>query len=252
MFSIVFPIAPNRLELFKNSKKIYDSYPQDKEFIILTLHFNEVEKYLIDNNLTKNVTLIEYNLDIFTNPSMALNIGVRNSKYNHIIITSPEVMPKTNVLPQLETLLGNNVICQVFDQSADGREFSLVNKNHRGHDPSMYFLAMFNKSDVEAINGWDEEFMKGYAIEDIDFGGRWIRAGLPFEVREDIQAVHQYHPRSETIHNGEAINAQLFYDNRDNNVIYCKNGLITDNIIKDSPIYKNKYILRTHIWNITD
>lgn len=240
MFSIVFPIAPNRLELFKNSKRVYDSYPQSKEFVILTLHFDEVEKYLIDNDLTKDVTLIEYDLDVFTNPAMALNIGVRNAEYSHIIITSPEVMPKTNVLPQLETLLGSNVICQVFDQSEGGQEYSLVSTKHRGHDPSMYFLAMFNKADIETINGWDEEFMKGYAIEDVDFGGRWMRAGLPFIVRDDIQAVHQYHPRSETVHNGEAINAQLFYDNRDNNVIYCEHGIAADN--------KNKSILRTRTW----
>lgn len=248
MFSIVFPIAPSRLDLFKNTKAIYDSYPQIKEFIIMTLHFDEVEKYLIDNNLTKDVTLIEYNLDLFTNPSMALNIGVRNANYDHIIITSPEVIPKTNVLPQLEPLIGNNIVCQVFDQHTDGSEHSLVNKNHRGENPGMYFLAMFNKSDIEKINGWDEGFMKGYAIEDIDFGGRWVRAGLPFEVREDIQAVHQYHPRTETVNNGEAINAQLFYDNRDNNVTYCQNGLATDDIKKDNPLYKEKYVLRTRIW----
>lgn len=248
MFSIVFPIALNRLELFKNSKNIYDKYPQQKEFVILTLDFDKVEAFLIDNNLTKDVTLIEYDLAKFTNPALAFNIGVRNAKYNQIIITSPEVKPKTNVLPQLETLLGHNVICQVFDQSAGGQEYSLVNKNHRGHDPSMYFLAMFNKSDIEAINGWDENFMLGYAIEDVDFGARWMRAGLPFEVREDIQAVHQYHPRSETINNGEAINAQLFYDNRDNNVIYCQNGLVADDIDKNNPLYKTKRILRTHIW----
>lgn len=248
MFSIVFPIAPSRLSLFKNTKTMYDSYPQVKEFIILTLHFDEVEKYLIDNGLTKNVTLIEYDLDVFTNPAMALNIGVRNSNYDHIIITSPEVMPKTNVLPQLETILGKNVVCQVFDQSEDGREYSLVNNNHRGQDPSMYFLAMFNKSDIETINGWDEGFMKGYAIEDVDFGGRWMRAGLPFEVREDIQAIHQYHRRSETINNGEAINAQLFYDNRDNNIIYCEHGLVSNGIDKSNPKYKSYKVLRTHIW----
>lgn len=248
MFSVIFPIAPNRLELFRNSKRVYDSYPQQKEFIIMTLHFDEVEKFLIDNDLTKDVTLIEYDLDKFTNPSMALNIGVRNANYSHIIVTSPEVMPKTNVMPQLETVLGKNIVCQVFDKSAGGQEYSLVNNNHRGHDPSMYFLAMFNKADIEQINGWDEGFMRGYSIEDVDFGGRWVRAGLPFEVREDIQAVHQYHPRSETINNGEAINAQLFYDNRDNNVIVCQDGLVKDNLKASDADYAKYKVLRTHSW----
>jgi predicted glycosyltransferase involved in capsule biosynthesis len=70
---------------------------------------------------------------------------------------------------------------------------SLVHKGFRDMTPAMYFLAMFNKRDIEAINGWDEAFMQGYAYEDDDFGQRWVRAGLPFQLREDIQGVHQYH-----------------------------------------------------------
>jgi GT2 family glycosyltransferase len=91
----------------------------------------------------------------------------------------------------------------------------------------MYFLAMFNKSDIEKINCWDEEFMKGYAYEDNDFGARWVRAGIPFEIVEEIKGFHQYHPRSETIHGGMVINQQHFYDNTDNNITYCKNGINT-------------------------
>lgn len=230
MFSIITPISPSRLDQFKNTKRRYDEFKQVKEFLVITIQPEEVEKYMTEHNLMKDVRIIPYQLEVFTNPSMALNIGVRESKYSNLIITSPEVLPKTNVLDQLEQKIGSNVICQVFDQDSKGQweQYSLVNKSHRGQDPSMYFLAMFNKPDVEKINGWDEDFMKGYAIEDVDFGGRWVRAGLPFEIDEDIQAIHQYHPRSETIPNGEAINAQLFYDNRDNGVTYCKNGIIKE------------------------
>lgn len=227
MFSIIMPIDPNRLEQFNNTKRKYDEFPQEKEFLLITRHPNEIEDYLVSNNLMRDVRIIPYELEVFTNPSMAFNIGVRESKYNQIIITSPEVIPKTNVLPQLAEKIGKNVICQVFDQDAQGRweQYSLVNTKHRGNDPSFYFLAMYNKADIISINGWDEDFMQGYACDDIDFGGRWMRAGLPFEVADEIQAMHQYHPRSETVHNGEAINAALFYKNRDNNVTYCLNGL---------------------------
>lgn len=227
MFSIITPIAPSRLEQFRNTKKKYDEFPQEKEFLVVTIHQEEVEKYLIENGLMNDVRIIPYHLEVFTNPAVALNIGVKEAKFDNIIITSPEVLPITNVLEQLEKKIGKNVVCQVFDQNKNGawKQFSLVNTEHRGENPGMYFLAMFNKSDILAINGWDEDFMQGYACEDIDFGGRWVRAGLPFEVDNDIKAMHQYHPRSETVHNGEAINAQLFYNNRDNGVTYCKNGI---------------------------
>jgi GT2 family glycosyltransferase len=227
MFSIIMPIDTNRLEQFTITKREYDKMPQVKEFIMPTRSFKEVAQYLDDNALWKDVKLVKYTHKLGFNPSKALNLGVRNAKYDQIIITSPEVKPLTDVLGQLEGFIGRNVVCQVFDAKGDGTEgISLVNKNFRGDNPGMYFLAMFNRSDIEKINGWDEEFMKGYAYEDNDFGERWKRAGLPFEVVDEIRGFHQYHPRSETIPGGMVKNQQHFYNNTDNNITYCKNGLL--------------------------
>ncbi len=222
-FSIVMPMDTNRLEQFAVTKRLYDSMPQKKEFIIPTR--SDLHEYLMTNGLLKDVRLIPYETEHGFNPSMALNIGVREAKYDHIVITSPEVKPSTDVLQQFEDSLGKNIICEVADQSAEGNLTILVSEFYRSETPAMYFLALFNKSDIEKINGWDEDFMKGYAYEDDDFGARWKRAGLAFEVREDIKAVHQFHPRSETIPGGLVTNQQKYYDNTDNNITYCVNGL---------------------------
>jgi GT2 family glycosyltransferase len=228
MYSIVAPIDTNRLEQFTVTKRLYDAMPQVKEFIMPTRSYDKVLEYLTANDLMKDVKLIPYTHELGFNPSKALNIGVRNAKYDQIIITSPEVKPVNNVLEQLQGFIGKNVVCQVSDTNADGQETQiLVSKIFRADNPGMYFLAMFNKSDIEKINGWDEDFMKGYAYEDNDFGARWVRAGLPFEINEEIKGIHQYHPRSETIPNGAAVNNQKFMDNTDNNITYCKNGLNT-------------------------
>ena len=226
MYSIVMPIDTNRLEQFKKTKLAYDKMPQVKEFIMPTRSFKAVAEYFQENKLWKDVKLVKYTHKLGFNPSKALNLGVRNAKYDQIIITSPEVMPITDVLRQLEGFVGKNVVCQVYDANEDGSQGqSLVNKIFRADDPGMYFLAMFNRSDLEKINGWDEDFMLGYAYEDNDFGARWVRAGLPFEVNEEIKALHQYHPRSETIPGGLVKNNQKFMSNTDNNITYCKNGL---------------------------
>lgn len=217
----------DRLEQFKNTKRAYDTMKQKKEYIIPTRKEFQVAKYLDDNKLMKDVRIIPYTIDHpGFNVSKALNIGVRNAKYDHIVITSPEVKPMTDVLAQFEESLGKNIICEVSDQDVDGNLTILVSSTYRGETPAMYFLALFNKSDIEAINGWDEEFMKGYAYEDNDFGDRWVRAGLPFEIREDIKAVHQYHPRSETIPGGTNINYLKHQENNNNNIVRCKNGLV--------------------------
>lgn len=229
MFTIIAPIDSNRLEQFKNTKLAYDKMKQKKEFILPTRSYEKVREYLEQNDLLKDIKLIPYEHKLGFNPSKALNIGVRNAEYDQIIITSPEVLPTTDVLTQLEELIGKNVVCQVWDQDENGKvTASLVHAGYRSDDPGMYFLAMFNKYDIEKINGWDEEFMKGYAYEDNDFGERWVRAGLPFELHEEITGIHQYHPRSETIPSGAQINHAKYQENTNNGVTYCKNGLKRD------------------------
>lgn len=215
----------NRLEQFKKTKEAYDAMPQEKEFLIPTRTQFAVGDFLKLHNLEKDVRIIPYQHDDGFNPSRAFNMGVRESKYNNIIITSPEVKPTSNVLEQLSDCLGQNIVCEVWDEAEDGRKTLLVNSIHRSDTPAMYFLAMFNKKDIEKINGWDEDFMKGYAYEDNDFGERWRRAGLTYSFRDDITALHQYHPRSETKRNGMAINKMKFDENNDKGVIKCKNGL---------------------------
>ena len=225
MFSIIAPLDPIRLKQFKVTKLAYDSMDFKKEFIIPTRNESEVHNYLARNRLLKDVKLIPYKIDVGFNVSKALNLGVNNAAYGNIIITSPEVKPVTDVLEQLSHFLDKNVICNVDDQDEHGNLSNLVSSEFRSETPAMYFLGMFKKEDIEAINGWDEEFMKGYAYEDNDFGDRWVRAGLTFEVHDEIKGVHQYHPRSETLRGGTAINMQHYHDNIDNGVIKCKNGL---------------------------
>jgi hypothetical protein len=199
--------------------------PKDTEFIILT-RSKEVTDFVESSKFAKYCYVIMYDFSPGYNPALALNLGVRTAKYNDIIVTSPEVIPLTNVLKQLESFRGQNVICQVFDESSPKHiSISLVNSGFRSADPGMYFLGMFQRSDLEKINGWDEDFMKGYAWEDSDFGRRWNRAGLRFVMRDDIQAVHQFHERPETIPGGYSTNKLKYDYNNDNLVIRCKNGL---------------------------
>lgn len=215
----------NRLRQFKVTKEVYDEMPQKKEYIIPTREEAKIRAYLQKFSNMKDVRLIPYTVEVGFNPSKAFNIGVREAKFDNIIITSPEVKPSTDVLEQLSHLLDKNVICNVDDQDEHGNLSNLVSSTFRSETPYMYFLAMFRKEDIKTINGWDEEFMRGYAYEDNDFGDRWVRAGLPFEVHDEIKALHQYHPRGETIKGGMAINMQTYHDNTDKGITKCMNGL---------------------------
>lgn len=226
-FSIIMPMDTNRLPLWKKTMAKYEEFgiPETTEFIIPTRSKAVVDEVAL-SPWAKQCKTVLYTHELGYNPSKALNLGVLNSKHEQIIITSPEVMPTTNVLRQLNESLSSNIVCEVWDEDVNGNlAYSLVNKNFRGDHPGMYFLAMFQKKDIEAINGWDEEFMKGYAWEDPDFGFRWNRAKLPFVVREDILARHQYHERPETIPGGFTINQLQMERNNKEGVIKPKNGL---------------------------
>jgi hypothetical protein len=226
MFSIIAPIDTNRLEQFKRSKEVYDTMPQTKEFLMPTRSFEEVHEYFVKNRMMRDVKLIPYTHEIGFNPAKALNIGVREANYDQIIITSPEVKPAADVLDKLQECIGQNVICEVAqEKDPDGDLEVLVTDGYRSETPAMYFLAMFNKKDIEVINGWDEDFMKGYAFEDNDFGDRWVRAKLPFIVRSDIRATHLWHPRAETIPGGLSVNEAKYKWNNEHGIIECKNGL---------------------------
>ena len=143
MFSIITPLDTNRLEQFKITKQAYDAMPQKKEFLIPTREIEKVDAYLTKHRLLRNVEFIPYEHERGFNCSKALNLGVRNAAYDHIVITSPEVKPTTDVLGQFKQELGKNLICQVWDENDSGKVMaSLVHKGYRDDTPAMYFLAL--------------------------------------------------------------------------------------------------------------
>lgn len=223
MINIVMPCEQNRKDLLLNTLEAYEKLCniEEAEFLIITRTIKNLN-WIPQNIKAKLITYTHEGTDF--NPSKALNIGIKNSTSEKIIITCPEVKPITNIIEQLKE--ENNVVCQVFDETATGdKTRSLVNTKYRSGTPSMYFLAQFLKTNLETINGWDEDFMKGYAWEDDDFGTRFIREGLTFNVRDDIQAIHQYHPRERGGGKGWSTNhLQLNYNN-DNKITRPLNGL---------------------------
>lgn len=230
MFSIVAPLDDDRFDLFAETKRAYDRMPQRKEIILPTRRITQVIDYLAEHRLDRDVSVIPYTYTSGFNPAMALNIGVRAARYETIIITCPEVRPQPDVLDKLSAKIGRNVVCQVWAHDEHGqRTMSLVNSSYRAETPGFYFLAMYNRTDIETINAWDEEFMRGHSHEDADFGARWVRAGLPFEIDDDIQADHLYHPpHGELVAGANDINEAIYRENTRLGITRCKHGLIDE------------------------
>lgn len=220
--SFVFPCDRDRVPLLL---KTLDKYKQfgnldGAEFIIptRTLETKDV------NISSIHIRVIPYSWNAEFNPSMALNIGVKAASFENVIIGSPEVIPLSDVVGELRKLERGNYVCQVYDiNEKDERTISLVNKQMRGENPGMYFLALFRKEDILAINGWDEDFMGGCGWEDNDFGERFVRSGAKFEILEYIQAEHQYHQR---IYLNLLRNKAICEKNRAEGIAKCRNGIV--------------------------
>lgn len=230
MFSIIMPMDADRFPQFHRTKLAYDAMPQEKQFVIVTRRMREVSQYIQDHRLSKEVHIVPYTYDGGFNPAMALNIGVSHALFPNIIITCPEILPQPDVLDKLTYWQGENVVCQVYNQDEQGnRIMSLVNSTYRHETPGFYFLAMYNRQDIEKINGWDEQFMQGHSHEDEDFGNRWVRAGLPFSIADDIVGDHQYHPpHGELVPGANEINMAILAENNRLGVTRCVHGLVDE------------------------
>ena len=242
--SVVVPIENNRVELLLKSLSEYNKLNDlsDIEFVFVTRTIDEEDLHIVLSNFKNfEYKIIRYDISKsvwwrskYFNPAMALNLGVKNSSAEYVIITSPEVMPLSPVISQFKNVLGQNCVAKVFDEcgagkSVEGSKWSvLVDSSFRCDTPAMYFLTLFNKCDILKINGWDERFLGGYAWEDSDFGERWNRMGIKFIVRDDIVGLHQFHERHSQDSIGWKMNKKLFDDNRISGLIKTPYGIVKE------------------------
>ncbi|NUQ66109.1 MAG: hypothetical protein HUU20_26910 [Pirellulales bacterium] len=226
-FSVVVPCEEDRLALFANTLRRYRELGLERyryEFVVPTRTLRSPG--LLDDLQVRH-RLVPYSHRGETiNPSMALNLGVRHSQHETIVVQSPEVIAVSDVLGQFAALPEGNYVAQVWDLGPAGRrERRLAVPDFIEYTAGAYFLAQFRRADLAAINGWDEDFMGGYCFEDNDFGRRWHAAGLPVQLREKIVAEHQWHPRTSGITPGWKRNCRLYYRKKARGETWCRRGL---------------------------
>lgn len=225
---MVVPCEEERLPCFLRTLQRYRELGLDRYDYELVVPTRTLAQSDALGELQLRHRLVPYCYDApYFNPAMALNLGVRTARYDTILVQSPEVMPVTDVLAQFSSLPEGNYIAQVWDLDPRGKRLGkLAVPRFIHYLAGAYFLAWFRKVDLYAINGWDEDFMGGYCFEDNDFGRRWHTAGIPVDLREEIVAEHQWHPRSSGVSPGWKRNCRLYYRKRERGQSRCRNGLV--------------------------
>jgi glycosyltransferase involved in cell wall biosynthesis len=130
----------------------------------------------------------------------ALNIGVKQSKYDNIILSCAEIYHLNNAIDLTAKHIQDNILVtprfMYFDDTGNFTK-TLTNGNRIPINIESvmnitmpYFMGMCKKHFID-IGGYDEDFI-GYAAEDNDFVGRLLFMGCNF-FYTDARVVHLFH-----------------------------------------------------------
>ena len=160
----------------------------------------------------------------FNNPAVTLNVGVRAAVAPLIIMTPPECYPLTDTVRAAQEImrLGNGGLrdaCLIgkamgqYEEDAgmvqkgkwlprtetELREGIPSNRltvyaSENVRRPVPFFIAL-RKQDHERLNGFDEEYVRGYAAEDTDYTTRLLKITAENLWDNRCTVLHQWHPR---------------------------------------------------------
>lgn len=150
--------------------------------------------------LTSQFSFVRY---IYTNTeyqiwsrSRALNIGIKESKFNIIFSSDVDMIFNENLI--------NNLLELYNEQKVTHFKVGYLKKGVKlpikTHDIESYSkigaqgMLLFSKDKAFEITGYDE-FMSGWGCEDNDFVNRFKLIGVTSEYHENILIYHQWHKK---------------------------------------------------------
>jgi len=143
---------------------------------------------------------------IYRNPAKVLNIGIKASTGDILVLSCPEMYHVDSALTDVVLQVINNPNAigtpQIIHFDNDGQltdmfamcnlEYTLDYCQQCPHSSQMPFLMAVWKDKVMQIGGYDEDYNDGYAGEDNDLMDRLHAIGCRYS-KVDTKVVHLYH-----------------------------------------------------------
>lgn len=180
-------------------------------------------KYIFNNNPEHSIC------------SFARNIGIKNTDADIIITAEPEILFITDVIKQMlddhakypDQLISAGTI---YHQQTDNRfnpeflldaqaalkseiveDYEIQPRSYRtdglvkciNHQAT--FAALYKRSWLEELGGWDEDFPGNYGFDDIELCTRLRINGINQFIDSEIECLHQWHPHQPPHIQGEAV-----------------------------------------------
>jgi GT2 family glycosyltransferase len=140
------------------------------------------------------VTLLPKKTD-WRNPSVPLNMCVRQIESEHILLQSSDIYHPIPILEPLRNAIKSETDIAIAPMKTEKRNGKIGSFNGpRPEHAPFWWCQMMRRSFFETIGGFDEEFRKGKGGEDTDFAKRAVRAGVTWKIVRGIYAVQQEVP----------------------------------------------------------
>jgi glycosyltransferase involved in cell wall biosynthesis len=229
--------------------------------IPLGLEVFDSVKYI---RIEKNKSLIPINSRT-ANPSLGFNVGAHNAAGDLLILTCPECYPLADNIRNMQEhmqygrrnsycfgklLKATPVVNLAMDRWYPMDVDALTDKVPAAIEQcyiseinrlSFLYFAAIKKSALESVNGFDEEFMKGFSFEDDDFAQRVHRNGTILEWTDRCVALHQWHPLSKDITEKSDfdLNSRHYEENRKRSVIKANGPFLYGSraVISENKVY---------------
>lgn len=156
-----------------------------------------------------------YSIDGHNNPAYAWNRAVEESRGENIILLSSDCMPQAWALSKIKKLTSLKKIVwhpTVYDLGTSTRS-GMAGKELCGPSRVLPFGWMLAtaRENIEAIDGWDEEYLKGIACEDNDFAARLCLHTGRVVLDKTVTVWHQSHPDTAYSDNRKGWTANMKY-----------------------------------------
>lgn len=170
-------------------------------------------------------------------PGFVLNIAVKQSKGEYILIQQPEIYYETSTCIKEMMRACYSVKDVISPQVAlDNGEFLSalragrvisVSNSLETQDSALPWCMLMHKSEFEEIGGYDEDFV-GYCFDDNDFSDRLKANCCKLVTLEDQRVIHLFHPRSPQYRVGLSERNKSWQANRE--MYEARKGIIMRNV----------------------
>jgi hypothetical protein len=220
-YSFLFPYY-NRADCFaltlSSFKELYQSR-NDYEVVIIE-DFKNISNVGYHEKLKSIISIfnpffpikhIECDIQNMYNPSILFNLGAKGSLGAYLIVTNPECCHMVDILKGLDGEFEKNplayVVCSCLAVQLKTprtnfepckikmEDFTSVQwYQHTKHrNCSWHFCSCISKDTYFKFGGFDEQYAKGIAYDDVDFINTVRKSGSPVIPRDDLLTYHIAH-----------------------------------------------------------